>query len=227
MNLQIAKKIFTPKQMVVLCTWFGLPVPEVTETRDEYESRVSSSDIEEEMGIKERGNTSVTTTDVAVAKILLSPISKQLPQWAAVDIDKHEVRLERDNSWADAQIGKPIVALTSRSVLTVDWSQTPAGAWPEEYRATWVPGFDKVVVTSSTDSEGLYGHTDFALGYCEPGGDLTTDIGEILKGWWLEQRQEWNQAPWSLLDAGIVDEATANRLRDEVWSGDSEDDDED
>jgi len=222
LNHQLVKRVFTPKQMVVLYTWFHLPAPKVTQTKDGYKSKVSSSDVEEEMGIEERGSTSVTTTDVAVARILLSPVAKRLPQWASVDIDKHEVYLERDNSWTDVRVVKPIVALISRRILTVDWSQTPVGAGPEEYRATWVPGFDKVVITGSTDSEELYGHTDFALGYCEPGETLVTDIGKILKDWWLEQRQEWDQAPWSLIDAGIIDECTANRLRDEAWSDDSE-----
>lgn len=77
-----------------------------------------------------------------------------------------------------------------------------------------------MVITCFTDSEGFYGQTDFVLGYCEPGADLETHIGEILKGWWIELRQAWDQAPWSPLYAGIVDESVAIQLRDEVWLDD-------
>ena len=81
-------------------------------------------------------------------------------------------------------------------------------------------GFERHVVTGSVDSTGLYGQTDFALGWFERGVDMQEGVGAVLMGWWSEQAANWEQRPWRLLWTGLVDEPTALGWRDAVWCAD-------
>lgn len=95
----------------------------------------------------------------AVARLALSRIQKDLPQWASCgggeillgrDIHPHHVRK---------------MELRPHHLFSINWADSAPGiSWPEVYHLTLLSGFNRYVITASADSDDAYGVTDFALG---------------------------------------------------------------
>jgi len=101
----------------------------------------------------------------------------------------------------------------------IDWAMSGPGiSWPEAYYITFVPGFDRYVVTASRDSADLYGCCDHAIGWFGDAVDPKASGIAVVKAWWEMARDRQDHEGWfCFVDAGSVSEAEAQALRQNVW----------
>ena len=151
----------------------------------------------------------------AVARICLNAVQARLPQWGLVDRNG-QVALTRSRDRGRAAS----FDLAPQHLFTLNWADSgPGFSWPEAYHATFLPGFDRWVVTMSVDSPDMFGCTDLALGSFSPGSDLVRASGRIIIGYWRKyQCYDEDTEGWAyLFNTGLVDNETACRWRKRVW----------
>ena len=115
--------------------------------------------------------------------------------------------------------------LVPQHLFTIDWASGPCYSWPNQYNLTWVPLYERYVVTVSADSpEGLCGYTDLALGSFGKSEDVENCVRAIVVGHWYGQSMEWNQAQWTdIVETGLISTETIMRWAAEVWGAESGD----
>ena len=157
----------------------------------------------------------VSRCAVAVAQIILNKIQGELPNWASSDKDG-EITISRQlhQRHADAKL-----SFNPKLLFTVNWADSgPGFSWPESYHITYLPSFNKYIVTSSRDGEDMYGCTDHAIGFAK--GNLTEieAAKQIIMSNWQSQINEWDQQRWAyLFDTALVSEDQACEWADEIW----------
>jgi hypothetical protein len=164
---------------------------------------------------------------IAVARVLLNSIQGSLPQWAGVR-ENGELVLNRKEIQRHPDATK--LTLNPRLVCCINWADSgPGFSWPESYHLTYIPGFEKFIVTSSRDGADAFGCADHALGWgAATEGELLV-AKRVVQGFWEHQRNEWDQERWAyLFDEGLINRATANSWAEEIWPQDNDsDEDED
>jgi hypothetical protein len=84
---------------------------------------------------------------IAVAQILLHHVQGALPQWASVSGGTIQLNRNEHKRHKDARL-----AFNPQLVCTINWADSgPGFSWPESYYVTYLPGFDKFVITASRD----------------------------------------------------------------------------
>ena len=163
---------------------------------------------------------------IAVARVLLSPIQASLPQWAAVR-ESGEVLLNRKEIQRHPQAVR--LTLEPQLVCCINWADSgPGYSWPESYHVTYIPGLEKFIVTSSRDGADAFGCADHALGWGSAAEGELLVAKRIIQGFWEHQRNEWDQERWAyLFDDGLIDSATADAWAEEIWPQDNAPDEED
>jgi hypothetical protein len=159
--------------------------------------------------------------DAAVADMVLERINDTLPQWASVKIRESEdeeavITLGRE---VRTRLARRKIELVPKYLMTINWADSgPGFSWPVAYHATWVPLYDEYIVTQSADCPDAYGYCDFAVGHFSKTDNFVAAAAKEIKSDWEEQRDQFCQARWAyLFGSGLIDEATAIRLREEVW----------
>ena len=154
----------------------------------------------------------------AVARICLSGIQENLPQWQATD-DMGKITLSRKIT---SPLDMPPRILLPQFLFTINWADSgPGYSWPEAYYATRVPFFDATIVTLSHDTVDVYGYCDLAIGWLKKGHDSEAEIGGIIKRHWKHLFDEGGQQRWAyLFGTGMVDGNTAENWADEIWARD-------
>jgi hypothetical protein len=148
----------------------------------------------------------------AVAQIILEPLVDHLPNYYSV----------RTQQWARRPnigvAGKPI-SLMPQHLLTIDWAGSgPGFGWPEAYYLTYVPGYDRLVVTASQDSSDAYGCEDFVLGWFHSRRDLKASAARVLTRFWRHAHKTWGQSKWEeCVREGLLSAVEGKRLADRVW----------
>lgn len=165
----------------------------------------------------------VGALEIAVARIILNPIQSTLPQWAGVRGDGH-LALNR----------KPIkrhpkataLTLNPRLICCVNWADSAPGfSWPESYHVTYIPGFEKFIVTSSRDGAEPFGSADHALGWGHAAEGELLVAKRLMQKFWQGHVYDWDQGRWIyLFDEGLIDRATADAWADEIWPPEVEED---
>lgn len=148
----------------------------------------------------------------AAAEILLKPVEKDLPDYYSLRQRKY---VRKPGIGA---VGKPIT-LMPQHVLTINWACSgPGFDWPETYYLTYVPGYDRFVVTASEDSDDIYGCTDFAVGWFRSCRDLKASTGRVLTRFWRNVYETRDQYRWEeIYGEGLLSKDDAKRLADRVW----------
>lgn len=168
----------------------------------------------DDFGVPE-GSEEVSRCSIAVAQILLHNIQEELPSWGCTRNDGTVVlgRL-RHKRHQDARLN-----FNPKHVLTVNWADSgPGFSWPEAYYITYLPKFNKHIVTASRDGEDAFGCTDHAIGFADGDMSLLDAAKEIIISNWLWQRKSWGQARWAyLFDEGFINAENANEWASEVW----------
>jgi hypothetical protein len=151
---------------------------------------------------------------IAVAQILLHHIQGRLPQWASVRGSKVTLNRKAHRRHKDARL-----AFNPHLICTVNWADSgPGFSWPESYHVTYLPGFDKFVVTASRDGPDAWGCADHAIGVAKGSLDQVDAAKEVVSEFWRMQLNSWDQPRWAyLFDEGLIDTNAADAWADEVW----------
>jgi hypothetical protein len=114
-------------------------------------------------------------------------------------------------------------------LFTLNWADSgPGFSWPEAYFLTWVPQYDRFVVTGSMDCPDALGYCDFALGAFGVDTRLKDGAKRIICGEWASQRDEGDAQRWAcLFGTGLISEPEASAWADEVWREEEGAEDED
>jgi hypothetical protein len=150
---------------------------------------------------------------IAVAQILLHEVQGTLPQWAAsgesVSLNRREHKRHQDAR----------LSFNPQLICTINWANSgPGFSWPEAYHVTYLPGFDKFVVTTSRDGPDVWGCADHAIGSADGRPGSAEAAKEIIIGFWRSQSDDWEQPRWAyLFEEGLIDEKIANDWANEIW----------
>ena len=160
-------------------------------------------------------NSTLDRISIAVAQILLNPIQGTLPNWGSVRDDGEVIlgRLRKNRS-KDARLN-----FNPHHVCTINWADSAPGlCWPEAYHVTYLPGFNKYIITASRDGNDTFGCTDNAIGF--ENSDLSPEEAARLAivAYWKVQVRDWSQDRWVyLFNEGLINSETANYWADETW----------
>jgi hypothetical protein len=151
---------------------------------------------------------------IAVAQILLHHVQGSLPQWASVTTDKVSLNRKEHNRHKDARL-----AFNPQLICTINWADSgPGFSWPESYHVTYLPGFDKFVITASRDGPDAWGCSDHAIGVADGSLSPVEAAKEVIVGFWATLVSDWEHSRWAyLFSEGLIDKQTANEWADEVW----------
>jgi len=206
--------LFTPDEDAILAKWFGVKSPQSAKGIDIAEAI-------ERLGFDEEPGGPYSLLDAAVAFIVLERVEEHLPQWASVSEERGALlaRKYRDREL----IPERKIVLQPRSLFTINWADSgPGFSWPVAYYVTWIPYYDRFVVTASADCPDMFGYCDFALGAFS--GDTPANDGAktIICGDW-QQLSDFGQQRWEyLFDTGLVSREEAKAWADEVWPEEEE-----
>ncbi len=154
------------------------------------------------------------TSAAFVAQIALATVEQSLPQWARINSDIALTILGRHVRPPSERFNRK-VQLWPRHLLALNWADSgPGCSWPQDYHATWFPGYGRWVITTSADSTDLWGVCDIALGWFDDSSDFLSGVHDVITGEWLGE----GEYPWAeLLAGGLITMGTAFAWRDEVW----------
>ncbi len=151
-----------------------------------------------------------------VALIALNAVQGQLPQ-GSPDSHAGAVAGRRTEPPRESD-----VTLVSQKLCEIDWTERGGGgrqgfASPEAYRVTYLPIYDRFVVTASQDSPELYGVCDEAIGWFDAGFEVTHGAGLVVRHWWASKRAA-GQPRWArLFGEGLFTAAEACDWADAIW----------
>lgn len=209
--------LFTPEEHAVLSAWFGSRPPEVA-------TGIELKDAMARLGF-EREPDHYQLIDAVVAFITLEKVEKRLPGWSALLADGSllSARTYRD----EQEMPERKVLLQSRQLLTINWADSgPGFSWPVAYYVTWLPWYDRFVMTASADCPDAFGYCDFAIGAFGSDTPIKDAARTVICGDWRDQWRVGEQDRWAyVLDSGLISHEEANAWREEVWPIEAAEDD--
>ena len=149
-----------------------------------------------------------------MAQILLHHVQDSLPQWAAVKDGELLLNRRRHRRHKDG-----LLPFRPQSLFSINWATSgPGFEWPEQYRVTYLPGFNKYVFTASRDGDDMWGCADHAIGVADKQGDIREAARKAITAYWRAQADGGGQQRWEcLLDEGLIDGRAAMAWAAEVW----------
>jgi len=203
--------IYYPGEHALLCAWFGLPCPEACQDIDLFDPPEGAEGIWPKR--REYSDDDQALAN-AVARIVLSAIQNRLPQ---VGIFNGEGEVVFGRSYYPRP-DRP-VELLPQFLFMINWADSAPGlSWPESYHVTYLPGYDRYVVTASQDSTDIWGYTELAIGWFDGGTDILTGARNAITGWWEEITRGSDQPRWEYVwEEGIVSRAEAESWADAAW----------
>ena len=201
--------LFTPEEHRVLSYWFSPdPAP-----------ATAPCDLDEALrclGITEKVHMPYEPAQAAVARILLEEVEEGLPNFGVLEGDELiSARAQRPKELLPDRK----VVMFPRHLFTVNWADSgPGFSWPGAYYATWVPVYDRYVVTYSCDGSELFGYCDFAIGHFGADEELIRGSRRVITADWEAQSAWIEQERWVyLFSEGLVDREEAAEWADTVW----------
>ncbi len=208
-------ELFDRVELAILHDYFGIPRPAALRRVTEDELCGLDLDTDDSALIRLAGRPragDAKPLQDAVARLVLSGIQEQLPQWAVGGEDGWLVG--RRPRRAARRVEE---TLTVR-LFSINWATSGfACDWPEVYHAARVPWFDRWVVTLSTDTSDGYGTTDLAIGHFADGEPWEDAVRRILVAWWREGAEAGGERFESIEDACAIDDAVVEAWAEEVW----------
>jgi hypothetical protein len=220
LQTQTVVEYFHPREHAILAEYFDLKkkLPKEAKGLDPDEIFPADADWDEsENGIACRPGSRGETCGYeairnAVARIALAPIRTSLPVWGTYK-DGQIIHTRQQDQKGDLPTrgyrSDPVLA------LSINWATSgPGYSWPESYYVSWIPYYDRYVVTASVDSELDEGYLDFAIGWLPDKATVEKDLKAVILGRWCnlsESVRAWQEC-W---DEGIVEDPWA--WRSEFW----------
>ena len=209
MHEKTAVDLFTPEEHQILSQWLDLEPPGGA-------SLPSIDQALARLGFEHDAECSYTKLDAAVAFIVLEAVEHRLPQWASVaDGVVNRARTYRPKE----MVPKRLAAMLPQHLFTVNWADSgPGFSWPAAYYTTWVPHYDRFVVTDSGDCPDVFGYADIAVGHFGREEGLEKGSRRIVVETWRDLFEEWNPSRWAyLFFEGLLDSSEAESWADEAW----------
>ncbi|TLU83100.1 MAG: hypothetical protein FDX30_08525 [Chlorobium sp.] len=154
-----------------------------------------------------------------VAEISVFSVQKRLPQGLSIQADGSAVIGRK--AW-DCAVRMRNEVIFPAHLFEINWDDSQPGlSWPETYYATYLPGYDIHVVTTSVDSIDTYGYMDLALGFflADKTEDVTLKAVSVIQSWWQYLHETFDKPVWKeFIKPGLIDAGRAVLLRDEVWN---------
>jgi hypothetical protein len=149
-----------------------------------------------------------------VAQILLHQTQDSLPQWTTIkdgELLHNRGRHQRHKGG--------LLPFHPQRLFSINWATSgPGFEWPEQYRVTYLPGFEKYVFTASRDGDDMCGCTDHAIGVADKQDDIREAARKAITAYWRAQADGGGQQGWEcLLDEGLIDGRAAMAWAAEVW----------
>ncbi len=179
-------------------------------------------DIYSELEVPEDAEPS--SIEIAVAKIILNEDEDDAPAWTEF-LDEPSVEPSKAIRHPEAMD----YAYLSHLICSVIWPEKgPAFSGPESYFITYIPGFEKFIVTTMRDSDEVWGTTEHAIGFVDGHIEPTEVAHQLLLDYWTMQEDDYGQrAPEDITDEGLIDKKIALSWAEEVWPDDIEKDEDD
>ena len=213
-------ELFHPREHAILAKFFGQEdkLPEDARQIDPEEIFPKEENYDEaEQGIvcrKSYGGHDFNAIDNAVARIALAPVRTSLPTWGAYSNGEvyHTRQKETDNPLPERGYRSDPV-----HVISINWASSgPGYSWPLKYYISWIPYYERYVVTVSYDSPEVEGYLDLAIGALSEGARVEKELKSVIVRHWgrdAEYLQGWE----GVIDSGIVQDPWA--WREEVSWG--------
>lgn len=226
MSAALIRSLYTREEVAVLDEFFGVST---AGGEDEHGDTLCASEALETLGYSDaRIPAEYSECAPAAAEIALRSLADRLPNWGGMYVGRNRHRLVPATTSAE-QREQLRLALIPRFLFSINWADSgPGFSWPMGYHLTWLPGYDRYVVTSSSDSsEGNFGYCDLALDWIDGAlseAEVIEAAGNIVAGDWYWQFAEWEQPRWTaFLSAGLISAATADELATALWDPPPED----
>ena len=178
--------------------------------RDDYEKVLKKFNFNSE-------DLNIPFDSIAVAQILNRNIQSRLPNSGIVD-EYGSVTLTRNINKKN-KLSPSKIAFIPRLIFSINWGDAGPGiSWPEQYRITYVPDYEKYIITASSDTQDYYHGIsgDIALGVS---GDTIKDMKSVIIGHWNELKLEYEQEEFAkIIQEGLIDKNEINKWKKEVWS---------
>ena len=198
---------FHPREHAILAEYLELKkkLPKDARKIDPHEIVPIEDDYDEgENGIicrpSYRGN-EYKAIDNAVARIALAPIRSSLPVWGSYQDGQVFHTRQKENKRELPSRGyrsDPVL------IVSINWADSGPGiSWPVKYYISWIPYYERYVVTVSYDSPEVEGYLDIAIGDLPEGCKIETDLKEVIKNHW-DRDAMYIQGWADCLDSGIV-----------------------
>lgn len=202
--------LFYPVEHAFLSDWFGLERPGSCRQLDIHSEPADGLGI----WVEARDVEAKIALDNAVARLVLGSVQNRLPQVGFVSAD-HKVTLGR----------QPIpgyprgVLVLPQFLFEINWADSAPGvSWPETYHATFLPIYDRYIVTAAQDSVDIWGVTEIAIGSFARELNLLEGAKGVITDFWRMQLDQWGQDHWEhLWEPGLVSDEQAYAWAAEVW----------
>jgi hypothetical protein len=150
------------------------------------------------------------------ARIALATIQHRLPQWGYFTPGQGVTYSRTLRLFPVRKVNSQPLFLFS-----VNWGDSgPGFSWPESYHVTWIPYYERFLVTASSDSKDLFGFEDLSLGSFTGSSQRGADLGKIrarILSFWQEHRDHEFEAWEGLSKPGAIKETTVLAWRSRVW----------
>jgi hypothetical protein len=158
--------------------------------------------------------------EAAVAAIVLRSVHKELPWYSGTGLGP-----ETGARWWRPRREDSTPSVLPIRLLTINWASSGPGLdWPDEYYLSWVPVYDRYVITVSADSdESLRDRVDMAIHSFAAGDDILAEVKPAIIADWEMERGQFEQGRWEkAYSSGLVSKQLAGEWADEVWVEDEE-----
>jgi hypothetical protein len=215
---------FFPREHAILAEYFDLQEKQPQQARafDPHEITSEENNYEEAVeGIacrKSYGGRDYRAIDNAVARIALAPVRKNLPTWGGLGKDGafHSRQSENESILPERGYRSDPV-----HVLSINWASSgPSYSWPLKYYISWIPYYERYVVTVSYDSPEVEGYLDLAIGDLSEGASVEKELKSVIVRHW-DRDSMYLQGWEGVIDSGIVKDPWA--WREEVSWGYNDD----
>lgn len=209
----VRKHHFTRDEHAVLSTYLGQWPDEAVESLgastlthevvNAYADQLASS---------EYGSSPI---EAAVAAIGLRSVHKELPWYSGTGLGP-----ETGARWWRPRHEDSAPSVLPIRLLTINWASSGPGLdWPDEYYLSWVPVYDRYVITVSADSdESLRGRVDMAIHSFAAGSDILAEVKPAIIDDWEMERGQFEQRRWEkAYSSGLISKQLAGEWADEVW----------
>jgi hypothetical protein len=215
---------FFPREHAILAEYFDLQEKQPQQARafDPHEITSEENNYDEAVeGIacrKSYGGRDYRAIDNAVARIALAPVRKNLPTWGGLGKDGafHSRQSENESILPERGYRSDPV-----HVLSINWASSgPGYSWPLKYYISWIPYYERYVVTVSYDSPEVEGYLDLAIGDLSEGASVEKELKSVIVRHW-DRDSMYLQGWEGVIDPGIVKDPWA--WREEVSWGYNDD----